>query len=170
MSEPPRKDIPLHLSRRRTIVAVVVAVLFMAWLIYGGLYLYGTGGSGGVAATGAHVCASTHFDQHTVTCTHDDARIAALESAYLQVFAPSHTFRSHTLTVLILQVNSDGTTSTLGTNTITSVSRADGTLANTLAALFVAASVGPVHGTTYRIEVDDPQGVLGTTKFTYTGA
>lgn len=156
---------------RRSAIGLVPILILASCL---SILLAGCGPSASSSTIGngpsVHICTARSFDSATATCKHDAASVSAsdLVDARLAFSNGANAFASGDSHFVVSHVNTDGTTSDIGTasNSDSSMTQYSN-YAVLLAWVIHQAGPGPLRHMLYRIEVDNGNSKLGTADFTY---
>ncbi len=117
-----------------------------------------------------HICSDAHYDHAAVQCLHDDSTLSASALVAARIAYTSGDSTNFTSTADhfgVSSVNADGSQSPLGTFDSTSGSLSTNGASVSLAGILSLAGVTLVTGTTYRVEVDNGNTLIGTAGFIY---
>jgi hypothetical protein len=127
----------------------------------------------GLAIRASHpvrVCSDAHYNSSTVLCSQSDPVISVddWDGAYLTYTTGKQTsFTSVSMHFAISEVMNSGSFQTLGTTDTNDTSLASSNESRTLSRVFIAAGVTPTDGTSYNLEADNGDRLLGVATFTY---
>jgi hypothetical protein len=127
----------------------------------------------GLAIRASHpvrVCSDAHYNSSTVLCSQSDPVISVddWDGAYLTYTTGKQTsFTSVSMHLAISEVMNSGSFQTLGTTDTNDTSLASSNESRTLSRVFIAAGVTPTDGTSYNLEADNGDRLLGVATFTY---